>query len=243
MVYSRAFTVGKSEQADRRILTHFRHLPNRWVVPESDRSSSPRLIRPRCRLARSCALWFSTWRDYCRTLNIEWAVYAIGHLSRPKLNLFHVDLLQVFGAGPVGLMAAYSALIRGASAVYVVDRVPERLAKAKEMGAIPIDFSKSDAVEQIEKLNGGLVDRAVDAVGYQAVNNSGDKEEPNIVLANLIRVSRMSAPARVICPLGPCLGRLGAIWPPAAEDCCPCLTPGNETNWWPGYPRSLRTFR
>merc|ERR1712098_599884 len=55
---------------------------------------------------------------------------------------------------------------------------------------IPIDFSKSDAVDQIEKLNGGLVDRAVDAVGYQAVNTSGDKEEPNIVLANLIMVTR-----------------------------------------------------
>lgn len=87
-------------------------------------------------------------------------------------------------------MAAYSAILRGASSVYVVDRVPERLAKAKEIGAIPIDFSKSDAVEQIEKLNGGLVDRAVDAVGYQAVGSSGDKEEPNIVLSNLIKVVR-----------------------------------------------------
>ena len=98
--------------------------------------------------------------------------------------------MAVFGAGPVGLMAAYSAILRGSPKVYVVDRVPERLAKAKEIGAIPIDFSKSDAVEQIEKLNGGLVDRAVDAVGYQAVGMSGDKEEPNIVLSNLIRVTR-----------------------------------------------------
>lgn len=100
------------------------------------------------------------------------------------------DTVAVFGAGPVGLMAAYSAILRGSPKVYVVDRVPERLAKAKEIGAIPIDFSKSDAVEQIEKLNGGLVDRAVDAVGYQAVGMSGDKEEPNIVLSNLIRVTR-----------------------------------------------------
>lgn len=35
----------------------------------------------------------------------------------------------MFGAGPVGLMAAYSAQLRGASEVYVVDRIPERLAK------------------------------------------------------------------------------------------------------------------
>ena len=52
-------------------------------------------------------------------------------------------------------MAAYSATLRGASEVYVVDRVPERLAKAKEIGAIPIDFSKGDAVQQIFDIRGG----------------------------------------------------------------------------------------
>ena len=63
--------------------------------------------------------------------------------------------IAVFGAGPVGLMAAYSAIIRGASEVYVVDRVPERLEKAKEIGCIPIDFSESDAVKQILDKRGG----------------------------------------------------------------------------------------
>lgn len=52
-------------------------------------------------------------------------------------------------------MAAYSAVLRGASEVYVVDRVPERLAKAKEIGCIPIDFSKGDPAEQIKKHRGG----------------------------------------------------------------------------------------
>src|SRR3954468_17668232 len=40
------------------------------------------------------------------------------------------ETVAVYGAGPVGLMAAYSAQLRGASAVFVVDRVLERLAKA-----------------------------------------------------------------------------------------------------------------
>ena len=62
---------------------------------------------------------------------------------------------MIFGAGPVGLMAAYSAVLRGASEVYVVDRVPERLAKAKEIGCTPIDFGKGDPVEQIKKMRGG----------------------------------------------------------------------------------------
>lgn len=61
----------------------------------------------------------------------------------------------MFGAGPVGLMAAYSAILRGASQVYVVDRVPERLAKAKEIGCIPINFAESDPVDQIKRLRGG----------------------------------------------------------------------------------------
>lgn len=88
-------------------------------------------------------------------------------------------------------MAAYSASIMGASRIYLVDRVPERLSAAEKIPqCTPIDFSKSDAVDQIIEANGGMVDRAVDCVGYQAVNTSGEKEEPNIVLENLIRVTR-----------------------------------------------------
>ncbi|KZT59606.1 alcohol dehydrogenase GroES-like domain-containing protein [Calocera cornea HHB12733] len=98
--------------------------------------------------------------------------------------------VAVWGAGPVGLMAAYSAVLRGASKVYVVDRVPERLAKAKELGCTPVDFTRGDPVEQIINLHGGMVDRAVDAVGYQAVAADGKKEQANAVLDALIRVVR-----------------------------------------------------
>lgn len=100
------------------------------------------------------------------------------------------ESLAVFGAGPVGLMAAYSGVLRGASRVYVVDRVPERLEVAKKIGCIPVDFTKGDAVEQIIRLNDGMVDRSVDAVGYQAVGDGGSTEQPNIVLENMIRVTR-----------------------------------------------------
>ncbi|KAL4869703.1 hypothetical protein BDV12DRAFT_185023 [Aspergillus spectabilis] len=100
------------------------------------------------------------------------------------------DSIAVFGAGPVGLMAAYSAQLRGASRVFVVDRVPERLKAAERIGAIPIDFTKSDAVDQIIALNGDMVDRSVDAVGYQAVGKDNSTEVPNIVLENMIRVTR-----------------------------------------------------
>jgi glutathione-independent formaldehyde dehydrogenase len=49
------------------------------------------------------------------------------------------DTVAVFGAGAVGLLAAYSARLRGASEVYSVDLVDARLDKAGEMGFVPVD--------------------------------------------------------------------------------------------------------
>jgi len=97
----------------------------------------------------------------------------------------------VFGAGPVGLMAAYSAVLRGASKVFIVDRVAERLAKAKDIGAIPIDFTEGEPAEQIEDQTGGEgTDKGVDAVGYQAQAHSGEGEEPATVLNSLVETVR-----------------------------------------------------
>jgi glutathione-independent formaldehyde dehydrogenase len=101
------------------------------------------------------------------------------------------ESVAVFGAGPVGLMAAYSALLRGASKVFSVDRVPERLAKAEEIGAIPIDFTKGDPATQIKEQTGGEgTDKGVDAVGYQAQAHDASHEEPAVVLNTLVETVR-----------------------------------------------------
>ncbi|TDC92799.1 aldehyde dehydrogenase [Saccharopolyspora aridisoli] len=101
------------------------------------------------------------------------------------------ESVAVYGAGPVGLMAAYSALLRGASQVFCVDRIPERLAKAEEMGVIPIDFSQGDPVQMIkDRTNGEGTDKGVDAVGYQAQTGDATKEEPAVVLNSLIETVR-----------------------------------------------------
>ena len=63
--------------------------------------------------------------------------------------------VAIFGAGPVGLLSAYSALLQGAVQVFVVDHIPARLELAKRIGAVPIDFTKSDPVAQIEALRAG----------------------------------------------------------------------------------------
>lgn len=109
-------------------------------------------------------------------------------------ELAHVspgESVAVYGAGPVGLMAAYSALLRGASKVFVVDRIPERLQKAEQIGAIPINFGERDAVEQIKDQTAGEgTDKGVDAVGYQANTGAEGREEPAIVLNSLIDTVR-----------------------------------------------------
>ena len=96
--------------------------------------------------------------------------------------------VAVFGAGPVGLLAAYSAFIRGASKVYVVDHIPQRLALASSIGAVPIDFTASDPVEQILTFEPDGVRRSIDAVGFEAVSLTLDIQT-DIVIRNIVAVT------------------------------------------------------
>ncbi|WNI16792.1 glutathione-independent formaldehyde dehydrogenase [Actinacidiphila sp. ITFR-21] len=108
------------------------------------------------------------------------------------------DRVAVFGAGPVGLMAAHSALIRGASQVFVVDKEPGRLALAETIGATPVDFSQADPVEQIlDATDGRGADCGVEAVGYQAHDSSG-QEHPELVLDNLVSSVRSTGGIGVV---------------------------------------------
>jgi threonine dehydrogenase-like Zn-dependent dehydrogenase len=51
--------------------------------------------------------------------------------------------VAVFGAGPVGLLAAHSSYLRGADQVFVVDLEPDRLALAERFGATLIIAGKA----------------------------------------------------------------------------------------------------
>jgi glutathione-independent formaldehyde dehydrogenase len=82
-------------------------------------------------------------------------------------------------------------MLRGASRVFVVDRVPERLAKVREIGATAVDFSQGDPVQRIkDQTRGAGTDKGVDAVGYQASAPAGDGEEPARVLNQLVQTVR-----------------------------------------------------
>jgi glutathione-independent formaldehyde dehydrogenase len=118
-------------------------------------------------------------------------IFPTGYHGCELANVSPGESVAVYGAGPVGLMSAYSAFLRGAATVFVVDRVPERLQKAKEIGAIPIDFEEADAAEQIlAHTQGEGADKGIDAVGYQAKAAKGGGEQPAAVLNSLIQSVR-----------------------------------------------------
>ena len=138
-------------------------------------------------------------------------VFPTGYHGTELAEVSLGESVVVFGAGPVGAMAALSAMLRGAAEVYVVDQIPDRLDKVKKIGAIPIDFSKGDPVEQIRSMrHGDGVDKGIDAVGYQARQPGTGTENPSYVLNTLVSI--VNAPGK--------LGIIGLYVPedPGAKD-------------------------
>ncbi len=81
------------------------------------------------------------------------------------------DAVVVFGAGPVGLMAAQSAWLMGAGRVIVVDHLEYRLEKARELAhAETVNFAEHrDVVVSLKRMTDYLgADVAIDAVGAEA---------------------------------------------------------------------------
>ena len=108
------------------------------------------------------------------------------------------DSVTVYGGGPVGLMAGYSAVLQGASEVYVIDHLAERLALAEEFGAIGINSSTGDPIEQIKDATQGRgTDRGVEAIGYQAHDSQG-VEQPNMTMNGLVEVVKATGTIGVV---------------------------------------------
>ena len=85
--------------------------------------------------------------------------------------------VAIFGAGPVGLMAAASARLLGAERIFMVDQHKYRLDYAvKAYGVEPIDFgTDDDPAERIIEATGSRgVDASIDAVGFEAKGSAVD---------------------------------------------------------------------
>jgi glutathione-independent formaldehyde dehydrogenase len=136
-------------------------------------------------------------------------IFPTGYHATEQAHVRPGDTVAIFGAGPVGLLAALSARLRGASEIYVVDTVASRLDLVRQVeGAVAVDFSKGDPVEQIielrrphrqqvqdlrgdagEKMPGVMC--AIDAIGYEAWAHdaAGERQDPSQVLDDVIAVT------------------------------------------------------
>jgi glutathione-independent formaldehyde dehydrogenase len=163
--------------------------------------------------------------------------FTTGYHAAASIDVSPGDSVAVFGAGAVGLLAAYSARLRGAAKIYVVDAISDRLEKAGQLGAIPINFLQGDPAEQIKEQQSrwrtgnafrsesplGGVTCAVDAIGFQARSRQElSKEDPCWVI---------EAMAQIINPAGRIA--ITGVWPmsdPHAAD--PALAQGKLTIPW-----------
>ena len=145
-------------------------------------------------------------------------IWPTGYHATELAHVSPGQTVAVFGAGPVGLMAAYSAIGRGAADVMVVDHQSDRLRLAEKIGAVPIDPRTGDPVEQIlERTGGHGTDAACECVGWQAHDPGGD-EHPQLALNNAVRAVRATGEIGVVgvyVPQDPnspdALGREGRI--------------------------------
>lgn len=113
-------------------------------------------------------------------------IFPTGYHATELAGVKAGDSVVIYGAGPVGLMAAYSAMIKGAGKIMVVDTHKDRLALAEKIGAIAIDNTDESAVDQILELTHGQgADRGCECVGYQCCNNH-HHEVPNLTMNNLV---------------------------------------------------------
>jgi glutathione-independent formaldehyde dehydrogenase len=113
------------------------------------------------------------------------------------------DIVVIYGAGAIGLLTVTCAFLRGAAQVFIVDAIPERLEKAGELGAVPIDMRSVDPVEEIRgqlaRQRRGVAWRGeeadlgasvcIDAIGFQARDPKNyASEKPTNVIQDLARI-------------------------------------------------------
>lgn len=114
-------------------------------------------------------------------------IFPTGYHATELANMKAGDSVVIYGAGPVGLMAATSAFVKGASRVFVVDTHKDRLKLAEQIGALAIDDTEGGGVEKIKELTQGQgADCGCECVGYQCCNMHG-KEVPNLTMNNLVQ--------------------------------------------------------
>ena len=108
-------------------------------------------------------------------MNDEAAVFTsdafpTGFMAADMCGIEQGDTVVVWGAGGVGQMAMHSAYLLGAERVIAIDRIPDRLEKARTYAnAEVLNYEEVDVLEALREMTGGRgPDRCIDAVGMEA---------------------------------------------------------------------------
>jgi threonine dehydrogenase-like Zn-dependent dehydrogenase len=95
-------------------------------------------------------------------------IASTGFSGAESGNIRIGDSVVVFAQGPIGLSATAGAKLMGAALIIGVDGDDHRLAMSRRMGAdVVLDYRKVDIVSEVQKLTGGGVDVAIEALGTQ----------------------------------------------------------------------------
>jgi len=98
-------------------------------------------------------------------------IFPTGYMGAEMCDIEPGEVVAVWGAGPVGQLAAASAKLLGAERVIVIDRFPYRLQMALTKGGATdvINYEQVDVYEALQELTGGRgPDSCIDAVGLES---------------------------------------------------------------------------
>jgi threonine dehydrogenase-like Zn-dependent dehydrogenase len=103
-------------------------------------------------------------------------ILPTGYQAAEMGDIQEGETVAIFGAGPVGLMAAKSAWLMGAGRVIVIDHVPYRLDFARRWADVEtLDYQeegRADVIGRLKKMTDGRgPDVCIDAVGCEASGN------------------------------------------------------------------------
>ena len=125
-------------------------------------------------------------------------IFPTGYHATELAGVKPGESVVIYGAGPVGLMAAMSSFVKGASEVFVIDTHADRLKLAEKIGATVIDDTEGKGVAKLLDLTDGKgADRGCECVGYQCCNLHGH-EVPNLTMNNLVKTVKATGSIGVV---------------------------------------------
>lgn len=96
-------------------------------------------------------------------------VFSTGYFCAENAGIKPKNFHVVIGCGPVGLMTIVAAKHLGAETLFAIDTIPERLTKAKQFGAIPLNASMINVKEEIlNHTYGRGADTVMEVAGSEA---------------------------------------------------------------------------